>query len=218
MKYNSYAESGIQMESMREESERLKKLEKSLDELNRSLDARQKTLDARNKTLDKRTEILTLMKQDLEAETTPSKENINRFEGYFSYIVSYKLEDLIEEKNWFVGVMLSASILEDVGKRKIKRAFKGKIDSERIERLTIEQTTMMLLASGLVDAKTYQKLMDVKEVRNDLAHDSGKALLSFWRTGSEKDRSCQKYRSTIRKAIFCLKAIYPPVIPQAKKV
>ena len=70
-------------------------------------------------------------------------------------LFSYKLEDLIEERNWFVGIILSTAVLEDVGRRKLKRAFKGKIDSKKIERLTFEQTIMMLFASGFVDARTY---------------------------------------------------------------
>jgi hypothetical protein len=185
----------------------------SIRDLHEQSEKLKKVLYAKKEILEKRNEILRRIKTDLKTGGTPSNERTNRVEGYYSYINSYKLEDLIEERNWFVGVILSTAILEDVGKRKLKRAFKGKIDSKKIERLTFEQTIIMLLASGLVNAKTYQKLMDIKNVRNDFAHDSFEAMSTFLQTGSTESKSCQKCKSVIKKAIFCLKTINPPVTP-----
>lgn len=191
---------GDEAESMSKTFEELEKLKKALD--------------SKKEILEERKEILNHIMADLETwNETPSNEHINRAEGYYSYIISYKLDDLIEEGNWFVGVLLSAAILEDVGKRKLKRTFKGKIDSEKIERLTFEQTIVMLLASKLVDAKIYQRLMDIRKVRNDLAHDSHTAMSTFLETGLKGSKSCQECKSAIKKAIFCLKKINPPIAP-----
>ena len=185
---------------------KVKALEKQMKKL-------EKLLNAKEETLNKRQEILKLMATDLKIEGTPSKERINRVEGYVTYIISYKLEDLIEERNWFVGVLLSASILEDVGKRKLKREFKGKIDADKIDRLTLEETIMMLFASQLIDSKMYSKLMKIKTVRNDLAHDSFQAMSAFLRTGATKDKACREFESVIKMAIFCLKTLNPPATP-----
>lgn len=170
---------------------------------------------ARKEILERRKKILARMVADLETESeTLDDERINCLEGYYSYIVSYKLEDLIEEGNWVVGVILSAAILDDVGKRKLKRQFKGKINSRKIENLRFEETIMMLLASGLVTSKIYQKLMEIRRVRNDLAHDSHKAMSIFLQTGSRRSEECKKCKSAIEKAKFCLEAINPPITPQ----
>jgi hypothetical protein len=189
-----------QMESIRETHEQFEKLKKALE--------------AKKEILEKRHEILVRMNSDLKSgNKTPSIERTNRLEGYYSHIILCELEDLIEGGNWFVGVVLSAAILEDVGKRKLKRTFKDKIDSKKIEHLTFEQTIMMLLASGVVDAKIYQKLMEVRKVRNDMAHDSNEAMSTFLQTGSTESKDCQKCKSVIKKAIFCLKKINPPITP-----
>jgi len=107
---------------------------KSISELQEQLEKLKKMLNAKNEILEKRHEILLRINADLESQKeTPSKERINRVEGYYSYIISYTLKDLMEEGNWVVGVILSAAILDDVGKRKLKREFKGKIDSRGLK-------------------------------------------------------------------------------------
>ena len=190
---------------------------KPLSKIQEELEKLFKNLELEKERLEKRHEMLSRINADLngmEVMDIPSEEDINRLEGYFSYIISYDLKDLIERKNWFVGVILSSAILEDVGKRKLKRKFKDKICSNRIQRLSFEQVIIMLLASGLVDSKVYQKLMDIKGVRNDLAHDSFEAMSSFLQTGSMGNEVCKKCKSAIKKAIVCLETINPPVTPK----
>jgi len=72
---------------------------------------------------------------------------------------------------------------------------------------------MMLLASGMITTKIYLKLMDIRKVRNDLAHDSHKAISIFLQTGSRKSEECQKCKSVIKKAVSCLETINPPITP-----
>jgi hypothetical protein len=162
----------------------------SMRDLQKQIENLKKSIEAKAEIANKRNEILTAMLKDSESESPKGEERTNRFEGYYSYIITYKLEDMIEERNWFAGVVLSAAILEDVGKRKLKRLFKEKIDEDKIMRLTIEQTIMMLFASGLIEPKIYHKLIDIKKVRNDLAHDSHQAMSSFMLTGSTKGKDC----------------------------
>jgi hypothetical protein len=192
------------IESMRETHDKLKKLSTNVGAKKEILQRRRKILDA--------------IVADTETESdTPNDERIKCLEGYYSYIISYKLEDLIEEGNWVEGVILSAAILDDVGKRKLKKQFKGKINSTKIENLRFEETIMMLLASGLITPKIYQKLMEIKKVRNDLTHDSHKAMLIFLQTGSRKSKECKECKSAIEKAKFCLETINPPITPRAPK-
>jgi hypothetical protein len=55
--------------------------------------------------------------------------------------------------------------------------------------------------------------MEIKEARNSLAHDSSIAMFAYLDTGLEKNDNCRKYKSVIRKAIFCLNSIYPQITP-----
>jgi hypothetical protein len=180
----------------------LRKLESTISGFSDGLSKESKTVEARN-------QVLSLMLNEL----NNNKLDVQRVEGFYSYILSYRLEDLIKSKNWFVGVILSEALLDDAGKRKLKRKFKGKIDGDKLARLTFEQTLILLFASNLIDQKTYERMNDVKNLRNQLAHDSFKALTTFLETGSIQNKSCQKSRAVIRKAIKCLKAINPPINP-----
>jgi len=72
-----------------------------------------------------------------EMETLPEPMNetegiaqVERVEGLLTYFVSHKLENWIQEGNWFVGVLLSASLLEDTGRRRLERKFAHKISPE----------------------------------------------------------------------------------------
>jgi len=159
---------------------------------------------------EKRNIVLSKMSNELKEEDV----EIERAEGFYSYIVSERLEDCIEAKNWFVGVMLSASILDDMGKRKLKRKFRGQINAKKIENSQLEETIMLLFASNLIDARTYERMMDVKNFRNELAHNSWEALFTLVNAGGDiEDKSCQKSRAVIRKAIKCIEALSPKVIP-----
>jgi hypothetical protein len=198
---------------MVDQMEDINKLQEKVSKLQEEFENLLKHLHSKEEEIKKRNEGFTRIIVDLDKTDKPSNDDINRFEGYYTYIVSYDLKDLIERKNWFVGVLLSTSIMEDVGKRKLKRMFKDKIDSNRIENLTFEQMTIMLFASGLVDYDIYQKLMNIKKVRNDLAHDSHKAMMTFLQTGSMDSKFCEECKSAINKAIFCLEKINPPVTP-----
>ena len=159
---------------------------------------------------EKRGIVLSKMLAELQKENMETE----RVEGFYSSIVSWELEDFIESRNWFSGVIFSASILDDIGKRKLKRNFKGKINPKKIDNLQLEQTIMLLLASGLIDQITYERMLDVKNLRNDLAHDSIKTLFCFLNTkGNVENKATQRSRAVIKKAIKCIEKMNPKVSP-----
>jgi hypothetical protein len=127
--------------------------------------------------------------------------------GLFSWLLAFKLDELAETENWYVGILLSASFLEDVGKRRLKLIFKERIDANKIDRLRFEEVIMLLLASGEIDCKMYQQLMEVREARNKLAHDPFKAMSLFLQTGRSNKREAQHARAVIRKTAECLRTI-----------
>jgi hypothetical protein len=140
---------------------------------------------------------------------TQRTASLERSIEMFSWLLYLTLENSIKTRNWYVGILLSSSFLEDVGIRRLKLKFKGKINPDKIERLSLEQITMLLLASGTIDYKVYQKLMDVKEARNDLVHGPFKAMSLFAQTGFLDNKESQDARSNIKKAISCLWALAP---------
>jgi hypothetical protein len=127
--------------------------------------------------------------------------------GLFYWLLSFKLQELIDTKNWYVGILLAYSFLEDMGKRYLGLIFKDKINSSKIDRLTLEEVTMLLLASGAINCKIYQRIMEVKESRNRLAHDPFIAMSLFMQTGHSNSKESQHARSIINKAAFCLREI-----------
>lgn len=141
-----------------------------------------------------------------EATRTAALEGLT---GLFSYLLYLVLEYLIRDRNWYVGILVSSQFLEDVGNRRLRMTFKGRIDPERIGNLRLEETIMLLLASGTIDYEVYQKLMEVKNARNDLAHDPIEAMKLFAQTGVSDSKESQHARSIIEKAGFCLRALRP---------
>jgi hypothetical protein len=178
-----------------------------LHELEKTVSILCEGLNQQKEIAEKRGTVLSLMLEELKYDNL----KVDRIEGFYSYIVTYKLQDLIESKNWFVGVLLASALLDDVGKRKLKRQFKGKINPDKIDNLQFEQTIMLLLASNLIDDKTYERMIEIKNLRNDFAHNSWKALKSFMETGKAQTKSSQKSRAIIKKAIKCLDALNPPI-------
>ena len=77
---------------------------------------------------------------------------------------------MIEEKQWFAGIIVSASYLESVGKMRLHWRFEEKISKDKIDHLTLDETIMFLFASGIVDQQTYTKMQQIKETRNRVAH------------------------------------------------
>jgi len=107
------------------------------------------------------------------------------------------LEETIKnlDKDWFKGVVLSATYFEHFGVEKLKEKYRGMINPKKIENLPLEQIIMFLCISGLINQPTYSKMIEVKNARNDLVH-------TPWANVAMAPADTKKL---IEKAIECLK-------------
>lgn len=110
------------------------------------------------------------------------------------------LKDSIKREAWFEGIVFSTILFEIIGMLELQNHFEGKIKPKRFERLSLEQIIMLLFCSGLIDQRTYCRMMEVKDVRNKLVHNLWKGLLLKPEEG----------KRTIKKAIGCLKVMGLP--------
>jgi hypothetical protein len=110
------------------------------------------------------------------------------------------LRNSINNEQWFEGIVLSTILFEIIGLLKLQNYFDGKIEPNRFERLSLEQIIMFLFCSGLIDQRTYCRMMEVRDVRNKLVHELGTGLVLKPKQG----------KRTIEKAIECLKVMGLP--------
>jgi hypothetical protein len=67
-------------------------------------------------------------------------------------------------------MILASVLLESLGSTKLKIHYKGKISGKKFERLSLEQTILLLYAGGLINREIYSKMMRIREERNRLVH------------------------------------------------
>ena len=111
------------------------------------------------------------------------------------------LEKTIKNKDYFKGLVLSATYFEHFGLMRLKERFKGEIKEKKIKNLQLGTIIILLYGSGLIDTNTYSKMMEIKDKRNDLVH-------TTWTP--ELDLNPKDAEKLIKKAIECLKALMPP--------
>ena len=109
------------------------------------------------------------------------------------------LREAIEQKRWFYGIVMATAFFEVFGLELLKEKFKGKISGDKLEHLRLEQIILFLHSSEIIDQPTYTKMMEVKEVRNNITHNPFEVEL--------KD---DEAKNLIEKAIDCLKALGLP--------
>lgn len=80
------------------------------------------------------------------------------------------LQECIEHREWFKGIVLSTAFLEGIGKTVLVDYFEDQIKPERIEHLRLEQIIMFLYASRIIDESTYSTMMEIKDYRNNIVH------------------------------------------------
>jgi hypothetical protein len=145
----------------------------------------------------------------------PKKEFVSSLSGkkysrdelleFFSALVSIyalqdpirALEDKIKRKAWFEGVILAATLLESLSSTRLKVYLEGKVDPDRVDRLSFEQTIMFLFGSGIISQPTYSKMMEIREERNKLVH----------KVRSQYKLDPQKAERLIQRAIECFEAL-----------
>lgn len=134
-------------------------------------------------------------------------ENVEDFGKLISHLVDTAfrapvriLKGTIKNEEWFKGIVLSAVLLDLLGRWKLQAHFEGNIKPQRFYRIGFEQVIMFLFASKLVDHATYTRMMAVKKMRNDVVHN----LLE----GVTLDP--KQAKTTINKAIKCLRTFGLP--------
>ena len=113
------------------------------------------------------------------------------------------LEETIREKDWFKGIVLSATHLERQGILKLKDHFKFKklTMEENIERLTLGEIALFLYGLDKIEESQYKTMMEVHRERNRAVHQK-RVTRAF--IGEEANR---KYEPLIRNAIQCLRTL-----------
>ena len=79
----------------------------------------------------------------------------------FGAVCLSTLTELIDKKQWFAGIIVSAAYLESIGKMRLHWRFEGKISKKKIDHLTLDETIMFLRASGIIDQQTYSKMQQI---------------------------------------------------------
>lgn len=106
------------------------------------------------------------------------------------------ITDALRNKEWFKGIVLSATYFEHFGLEKLRAHFKGKISEERLNGLSLESIITLLFGCGLIDQNTYTRMIEVKDRRNAFVHQP-------WANITITD---QEGEIILKKALQCLEA------------
>jgi len=82
-----------------------------------------------------------------------------------------ELELLMANKQWVLGVISLASMLDFVGKTKLIWKHKGSISSRKIFKYKFYETIKDLFDTKIIDSQTFRKMEEIREMRNKFAHD-----------------------------------------------
>lgn len=108
------------------------------------------------------------------------------------------LKEAMKDKDWFRGIVLSATYFEAYGKLKIREHLdKNKIiiSKEKIEGLKLNQVITLMYALKIIDMKTYQTMLKIKNKRDDLVH----KIHEIYRIKKEDPKLIQKAYNIIEK-------------------
>jgi len=88
-------------------------------------------------------------------------------------LMTRHLEHLIENRDWFSGIIMSASMLEFTGKTRLlwKEIRVSKEKSGKIYKLNFASTIKQLLKHKIINKQTYERLEKIRLARNEAAHD-----------------------------------------------
>jgi len=114
----------------------------------------------------------------------------------YGSVCAMTLTGFIKKKQWFAGIIVSASFIESIGKMRLHWRFEGKISKDKIDRLTLDETIMFLHASGVIKQQTYTKMQQVRDARNRVAHKVVDAL--------KIEKKPKEAKKTIEQTIECL--------------
>lgn len=115
-----------------------------------------------------------------------------------------QLEHLIAQKNWGMGIMMAASMLDYVGKIRLIWKYGDYIPSQKILQSKFAETIEHLYQSGIIDESTQNKMARVEEARDRLAHDS----LVYYSASAKIDMRKQRdFEKTINESIEIIRVL-----------
>lgn len=79
------------------------------------------------------------------------------------------LEDAIENKEWFKGIVLSSAFFEHFSSAILLKRTNGGINNDKLN-LSLERLMRLLLDFGLVSIEIYSKMVEIARERNGLVH------------------------------------------------
>lgn len=116
-------------------------------------------------------------------------------------ILENELEYLIQQKKWVLGIIMSASMLDFVGKTRLIWKYKGSVSKKKINAFNFATTIMCLFASKIVDEQTYKKMEKIRDTRNKFAHNLARQF-------SISHKPNPDLENLIREAIEIIKSLF----------
>ena len=115
-----------------------------------------------------------------------------------------QLEHLITQKNWGMGIMMAAAMLDYVGKIRLIWKYGDSVPSQNILQSKFAKTIDHLHRSGIIDESTQSKMARVEEIRDRLALDS----LVYYSASAKIDiRTQRDFEKTINESIAIIRAL-----------
>lgn len=115
-----------------------------------------------------------------------------------------QLEHLVAQRNWGMGVMMAASMLDYVGKIRLIWEHVDSMSSQAILQLKFAETIETLFESEIIDEPTRKKMVEVEKLRNLLAHD----LLSQYSASAKIDvRTQRSFEKMINESIEIIRML-----------
>jgi hypothetical protein len=123
-----------------------------------------------------------------------------------SSLLTSELDDLLRKKEYIMGVIMAASMLDYVGKIRLIWEFKGIVSKKKIYPLELATVSKLLFASKIIHGKTYAKMEEIRNVRNELAHN----MLSHLTTPQPNN----KLESLIKDAKGIISLLFARALPK----
>ena len=85
------------------------------------------------------------------------------------------LEDAIENKEWFKGIVLSSAFFEHFSSAILLKRTNGEINNDKLK-LSLERLMRLLLDFGLVSIEMHSKMREIARERDGLVHNPFKEV------------------------------------------
>jgi hypothetical protein len=135
----------------------------------------------------------------------PKRENMSEDEKKFysevgSALLQGELESLIDSKQWMAGIIVTALMLHFVGKTRLIWHHAGSVSTRAIENYDYFKTMKELRQHGIIDDATFDKMDEIRKVRNSFAHN----LLRQW----SASKANPKIEKLIKEGISIISTLF----------